>query len=231
MKGIKTMSPKAGFILVQDIVPRIRRGVMRGVKTLGGEDIEELIQDATAHAALLLHRAEESGKEVSCGNIAYYALLHTRSGRRSTGGSRTDAMAPGTQLDGNSCLLSFEEPVGFDPETGEAVVLGEMLADNDADPSVAAARNIDWAEFLGGHNRRYTSMVMTAVNGKPLRSLKKKFRVSDSGISGLKHRLAADVREVMGEDVLDEVCRKPRWHGSLVVEHEKAACRAERNRA
>ena len=227
------MSPKAGFILVQDIVPRIRYGVCsgRGVKTVGGEDIEELIQDATAHAALLLHRAEESGKQVSCGNIAYYALLHTRSGRRSTGGSRTDAMAPGTQLDAKSCVLSFEEPVGSDPETGEAVALGDMLAGDDVDPSVAAARNIDWEDFLRGHDRRYTAVVMTAVNGKPLRSLKKRFRVSDSGISGLKHRLAADVREAMGADVLDEVCRKPRWHGSLVVEHEKAACRADRNRA
>jgi len=227
------MSPKAGFILVQDIVPRIRYGVCsgRGVKTVGGEDIEELIQDATAHAALLLHRAEESGKEVSCGNIAYYALLHTRSGRRSTGGSRTDVMAPGTQLDGKSCVLSFEEPVGFDHETGEAVALGDMLAGDDVDPSVAAARNIDWEEFLGGHDRRYTSMVMSTVNGKPLRGLKRRFRLSDSGISGLKHRLAADVREIMGEDVLDEVCRKPRWHGSLAVEHEKAACRSARNRA
>jgi len=227
------MSPKAGFILVQDIVPRIRYGVCsgRGVKTVGGEDIEELIQDATAHAALLLHRAEESGKEVSCGNIAYYALLHTRSGRRSTGGSRTDVMAPGTQLDGKSCVLSFEEPVGFDHETGEAVALGDILAGDDVDPSVAAARNIDWEEFLGGHDRRYTSMVMSTVNGKPLRGLKRRFRLSDSGISGLKHRLAADVREIMGEDVLDEVCRKPRWHGSLAVEHEKAACRSARNRA
>ena len=227
------MSPKAGFILVQDIVPRIRYGVCsgRGVKTVGGEDIEELIQDATAHAALLLHRAEESGKEVSCGNIAYYALLHTRSGRRSTGGSRTDVMAPGTQLDGKSCVLSFEEPVGFDHETREAVALGDMLAGDDVDPSVAAARNIDWEEFLGGHDRRYTSMVMSTVNGKPLRGLKRRFRLSDSGISGLKHRLAADVREIMGEDVLDEVCRKPRWHGSLAVEHEKAACRSARNRA
>jgi hypothetical protein len=203
---------------------------MRGIKTVGAEDIEELIQDATAHAALLLHRAEESGKQVSCGNVAYYALLHTRSGRRSTGGSRADVMAPGTQLDGKSCVLSFEEPVGFDAETGEAVALGEMLAGDDVDPSVAAARNIDWGEFLSDHDRRYTSMVMTTVNGKPLRGLKKRFRLSDSGISGLKTRLAADVREAMGEDVLDEVCRKPQWHGSLAVEHEKVACRADRRR-
>jgi len=111
------------------------------------------------------------------------------------------------------------------------VALGDILAGDDVDPSVAAARNIDWEEFLGGHDRRYTSMVMSTVNGKPLRGLKRRFRLSDSGISGLKHRLAADVREIMGEDVLDEVCRKPRWHGSLAVEHEKAACRSARNRA
>jgi len=123
------MSPQAGFILVQEIVPRIRCCVMKGVKTVGGEDIEELIQDATAHAALMLHRAEESGKQVSCGNIAYFALLHTRCGRRSTGGSRTDVMAPGTQLDGKSCVLSFEEPVGFDSETGEAVAPAEIEAE------------------------------------------------------------------------------------------------------
>jgi hypothetical protein len=29
---------------------------------------------------------------------------------------------------------------------------------------------------------------------------------------------------------LDEVSRKPRWHVCLAVEHEKAACRSERNR-
>jgi hypothetical protein len=64
------MSPKAGFILVQDIVPRIHCGVMKSVKTVGGEDVEELIQDATGHAALLVHRAEESGEQVSFGNVA-----------------------------------------------------------------------------------------------------------------------------------------------------------------
>ena len=136
------MSPRAGFVLVDEIVPRIRAGVLRGVNQVGGEDIEELIQDTIAHAALLLHRVEESGKQVTAGNIAYYAILHARSGRRSTGGSRTDVLASGTQLDGKSRMLSFEEPVGLDSETGEVVLLGELLAGVHDDPAAAAARNI-----------------------------------------------------------------------------------------
>ena len=222
------MSPRAGFVLVQEILPRIRSGVLRGVRQVGSEDIEELIQDATAHAALLLHRVEESGKQVSAGNIAYYALLHTRSGRRSTGGSRTDVMASGTQLDGRSSVLSFEEPVGLDPDTGETVSLGELLGGGHEDPSQAAARNLDWEEFLGGHDQRYPAMAITVANGKSLRTLKKKFRLSDSAISSLKHRMAADIREAMGEDVLREVMRSPRWRGDITVEHEKALCRGAR---
>lgn len=122
------MSPHARFVLTEKIVPRIRKGVLRGIKAVGGEDIEELIQDTVAHAALLLHWAEEAGKEVSAGNIADYSLLHARSGRRSTSGSRADAFAPGTQLDGRSRVLSFEEPVSLDQETGETIALGELLA-------------------------------------------------------------------------------------------------------
>ncbi len=150
------MSPRASFVLTEEIVPRICKGILRSARAVGSEDIEELIQDCTAHAALLLHRVEETGKQVSAGNNAYFAILHTRSARRSTGASRTDVMASGTQLDGRSALLSFEEPVGIDSETGETVSLGELLASEHEDPSTAAARNIDWSDFLGAHDRRYT---------------------------------------------------------------------------
>ncbi len=224
------MSPQAGLVLMEEIAPRLRGAIPQCVRKVGAEDDEELLQDGLTMAAEMLHNLEERGKSVTPGNVAYYCLLHLKSGRRSYSGGRTDVMGSGTQLDHSSMVLSFEEEVGFDAETGEAVPLGEMLAGDDVDPSVAAARNIDWEEFLGGHDRRYTSMVMSTVNGKPLRGLKRKFRLTDSGISGLKSRLAADVREAMGEDVLDEVCRKPRWHGSLAVEHEKVACRADRRR-
>jgi len=125
-------------------------------------------------------------------------------------------------------VLSFEEPVGFDAETGEESTLGEMLGANYDDPSRAAARNLDWSEFLAGRDWRYGAMALAAAAGSPLRVLKKQFRVSDSTLSKLRRRLAADIRESMGEAVLAEVCRPPRWKGDLAVENEKAACRAER---
>jgi len=63
-------------------------------------------------------------------------------------------------LDGKSCALSLEEPVGFDSETGEAVALGDLLAGTHEDPSEAVARNLDWAEFLQGRDRRDVALAL-----------------------------------------------------------------------
>jgi hypothetical protein len=52
---------------------------------IGCEDPEELAQDAIAIAAGLVVSAENRGKKVSPGNIAYYAVGLIRQGRRSTG--------------------------------------------------------------------------------------------------------------------------------------------------
>jgi hypothetical protein len=85
-KGIQ-MSPQAGWILQEEVVPRLRASIPRNVNPVGSEDAQELIQDATAIAAQMLHNVELAGKTVTPGNIAYYALQHLKSGRRSTGAS------------------------------------------------------------------------------------------------------------------------------------------------
>src|SRR3954471_2877739 len=92
-------------------------------------------------------------------SVAYYTIQHLKSGRRSTGNSRADVMATGTQLDLKSSVLSTEEEVGFDEELGEPIVLGEMLASRADDPSIAAGRNVDWQEFLEAHDDRYRVIV------------------------------------------------------------------------
>ena len=107
------MSPSAGCLLVEQIAPRLRALVPKSVKPVGAEDAEELVQDAIVIAAQMLHRVELSGKKFTPGKIAYYAVLHMRSGRRSQGSSRIDTMAQGTQLDHKSTVLSFEEEVGY----------------------------------------------------------------------------------------------------------------------
>jgi len=52
-----------------------------------------LIQDATCLAARILHNAEQKGKKVTAGNIAYYSIQHSKSGRRSSGNSCVDVLA------------------------------------------------------------------------------------------------------------------------------------------
>ena len=118
------MTAQAGDLLVEQIAPRLRALVPKSVKPVGAEDTEELVQDAIVIAAQMLHRVELSGKKFTPGNIAYYALLHMRSGRRSQSANRTDTMAPGTQLDHKSTVLSFEEEVGYDPELDAPITLG-----------------------------------------------------------------------------------------------------------
>ena len=164
------MSPRAGFVLLDQIAPRLRAAIP-AIKPVGSEDAEELLQDGLTMAAQLLHAVEVRGKQVTAGNIAYYVILHLKSGRRSQSASRSDVLNPATMLDSKSLALSLEEPVGLNPDTGETVALGEMLAGTHEDPATTAARNIDWAEFLDGHDERYTTLVQCAVSGQPANSL------------------------------------------------------------
>jgi hypothetical protein len=92
------MSPQAGWILQEEIVPRLRSAIPRNVNYVGSEDAEELIQDARCLAAKLLDNAERANKTVTPGNIAYFTILHMKSGRRSTGASNADVLGSATQL-------------------------------------------------------------------------------------------------------------------------------------
>ncbi len=171
-----------------------------------------------APVAQMLHPLEARGKEVTVGNICYCITLLIKSGRRSQSANRTDALSPGAMLDGKSRAPSLEELVGLNPGIGETVALGEMLAGVHEDPAAVAARNIDWAEFLDGHDDRYAALVRCAVAGQPANTLKRKLKVSDSTLSTFKRNLAADIREAMGEDVLDVVCRQPLWQAGIEAE-------------
>jgi len=56
------MSPQAGWILQEEVVPRLRSSIPRAVRCVGAEDAEELIQDATVIATRMIIRAETQGK-------------------------------------------------------------------------------------------------------------------------------------------------------------------------
>ena len=224
------MTAQAGITLVEEITPRLRTLVPKSVKPVGGEDAEELLQDAITIAAQMLYRVEVSGKTVTPGNIAFYTILHMRSGRRSQGSSRVDTMGIGTQLDGNSSVLSFEEEVGYDPELDEPITLGQLLASEHEDPSMVAARNIDWELFIATHDYRYGLMIKGIAEGQSLKATAERSGHLYMSLYGLKEKMAEDVRQYLGDEALADSVQKPKWKACVNRDREKTACRADRRR-
>jgi hypothetical protein len=223
------MSPHAGFVLLEEIAPRLK-AVIPHIKPVGAEDAEELLQDAMCVAAQMLHNLEQRGKQVTPGNVCYYVTLHMKSGRRSHSAGRTDVMSSGTALDGKSCVLSFEEPAGIDAETGEEIPLGDMLAGHGDDPSISASRLLDWNQFLDTHDDRYSDFVCDLAVGKNAMESAENRNESYFRVRQLKEKLADDLREYFGDDAIADSLRIPGWRGNINADHERAACRADRRR-
>jgi hypothetical protein len=221
------MSPQAGWLLQEEIVPRLRSAIPRSVNYVGCEDPEELIQDATAMAAKLMHNVEEQGKSVTPGNIAYYTILHLKSGRRSYGTSRVDALGIGTQLKGRSSVNSLDEPLE-ESELGERFTLNDVFSNDSEDPAQIAARKMDWEALCAGLTGREQALIEHLLAGKNLSAVALKFKVSLSTMQQCKNRLAVRIMEYMGPDILIEVRHLPGWKNDLNTTREKLACRCER---
>jgi hypothetical protein len=225
------MSPQAGVVLVQEIAPRLRNAIPQCVRKVGAEDDEELLQDGLTMAAQMLDNLELRGKQVTPGNVAYYCLLHLKSGRRSYSGGRTDVMGSATQLDHGSMVLSFEEEVGYDSELDEAIRLGDMLTCSKDDPSMAGARNLDWEEFVEAHDCRYLCIIHDLATGRTMLETARACGMTYPGIREVRDRLVEDLEEWMGEDLIADSAHVPSWRGNILVDKEKMACRADRRRA
>jgi len=234
------MSPRAGFILQDQVVPRLRSAIPNCVHCVGAEDAQELIQDSIAMAAKMLHNTEQAGKklvqfpskqgnEVSAGNISYYVIEHIKSGRRSTGSSTVDVYGSGTQLKGNTRLNSLEEVVASSDENGgEIFELHDVLSRDEEDPGTKAARKMDWSQFVSGLTAREQAVIECLVEGRSLRHAAKRFRVCDSTMQGDKRNLAVKILEFHGADILVQVQRTPRWKQDLEATREKLACKHDR---
>ena len=223
------MSPQAGWILQEEVVPRLKASIPRIVNQVGAEDPEELIQDAIVMAAKLMHTVECQGKTVTAGNIAYYTILHMKSGRRSYGSSTTDVCGISTQLNGSTRLSSLEEPAAMDGETGgELLAFHDVLSQDQDDPGMIAARKLDWQSLLARLTEREKAIIVAVLGGRTVSDVALVFKVSRSAMQQCKNRLVELIQEFMGMDILVEVRRLPGWRDDLNTTKEKLACRFER---
>jgi DNA-directed RNA polymerase specialized sigma24 family protein len=223
------MSPQTGWLLQEQVVPRLRAVIPHTVHRVGCEDAEELIQDATAMAAGIFHQAEAAGKKVAASSVAYYSIQHCRSGRRSVGHSCADVHGTATQLHGRTRLHSMEEVVASDEETGgEIFTFNDVLSNEQEDPSTRAARKLDWESFCAGLPERERVVVVLVAEGKTLRDAARYLGISESSMQTSKRRLGVKILEFMGTDIMFEVRRRPQWRNSLEATRERQACRVQR---
>ena len=224
------MSPQAGWILRDEIAPRIAAVVPRSIQAVGAEDHAELVQDGITMAAKMIDRVEAQGKlgKVTASNIAYYTIQHLKSGRRAGGSSTVDIMATATQLNGSTRLHSLNEVVSESECGNEIFELQDVISNEREDPSTQAARNIDWDAFLAGLSYAEMLVVEFLSAGKSLREAGRKAGLSDSSMQNYRKKVALKLLEAMGADILKDIALTPSWRIGLDCERELMACRADR---
>ena len=224
------MSPQAGWILRDEIAPRIAAVVPRSIQAVGAEDHAELVQDGITMAAKMIDRVEAQGKlgKVTASNIAYYTIQHLKSGRRANGSSSVDIMATATQLNGSTRLHSLNEVVSQSEAGDEIFELQDVISNEREDPSTQAARNIDWDAFMAGLSYVEMLVVEFLSAGKTLREAGRKVGLSDSTMQNYRKKIAVKLLEAMGSDILKDIAQIPGWRIGLDCERELMACRADR---
>ncbi len=222
------MSPQAGWLLIHEIVPRLRTSIPGAVRCVGAEDQAELVQDGTAIAAKMLHSAEAAGKQVTAGNIAYYAVQNLKSGRRSTGFHKSDPLHPGAQLSGRSRVQSVDEVVSGEDSGDETLTLNDVLASRGDDPASEAGRRLDWEGLIANLDNVTTTILRALVDGQELTMLVPRLGLSRSSLQNHKKRLAVLIREFLGPDILILVQQRPGWVDGIYAAREKVSCRWER---
>ena len=123
----------------------------------------------------------------------------------------------------------MEEVVAIDELTGGEILLHDVLSNNDADdPSIVAARNLDWQEFVADLPARERVVVKFLIEGASGSAIARKLKVDSSKIRAIKQHLAQAIVEFTGPDILVQIQRKPGWKNDLDATKERLACRVEK---
>ncbi len=223
------MSPENEYLLLHDVVPRLRSAIRIAVAHVGSEDTQELLQDGIVMAAKILTSATRKGKRVTAGNVAYYTLQHLRSGRRTVGYSSVDVLASGTQLNGRSAVGSIHEEVPMSSETDETVPVSELLSRDEEDPSTKATRRLDWQEFYRTQDRNGRQLLTCIAEGQSPREIADQLKLTRLAVRERTDQLRTAVKSFFGDGVIAEVCRSPQWFNDLRAVKEHLAWRGDRN--
>jgi hypothetical protein len=222
------MSPTAGSLLVDEIIPRLQNSIPMSVSRFGSEDIEELVQDGTVLAAQILISAESKGKNVSAGNVVFYTIRLLQSGRRSTGSSKTDVLSIGTQMSRRSSVDYLDADTDSPSDATAGPSLCELLFHDKGDPAFVSMRKLDWESFVASLDERLLAFFEWVAQGKELSRLATLWKTTPSVIAKVRKDLASKLQEFFGADLWTMLTDEPAWKDGLRVARERMACRYDR---
>jgi hypothetical protein len=110
-------------------------------------------------------------------------------------------------------------------DTGAAITLGDVFANDQEDPGTLAARNMDWETFFERQSHRGRMLLTVVAEGCTLRDVAHMLGVSDSLMQGEKRKVASALKDFMGADILAEVNRQPMWRNNLMAGRERRGWR------
>src|SRR5205823_1483796 len=109
----------------------------------------------------------------------------------------------------------LEEEVAYDPELDEAIRLGDLLTCSKDDASTAAARNLDWEEFIEMHDYRYGVIAQDMAFGRNVVETARSVGLGCSSAIALKNKMAAELVEYMGSSAVADSAKIPSWRSNL----------------
>jgi hypothetical protein len=189
-------------LLLQEVAPRLRAAIPQTIPIVVPDDPEELLQDGLAMAIQIHRGTVKSRKKVSPGNLAHYALLHLRSGRRSTGIKKNDVLHPAAQLNGHAKVRSMDEPVSDGEDGDEPLTLHDCLAASADDPVTAAARRLDWTSVIQSLDRTAKAILIALIEGRELTLLVSRLKRSRTALQYDKAKLGRLIQDHLGPDIL-----------------------------
>lgn len=224
------MSPDAGLMLLNEVVPLISGAIARGaVKPFGCEDVEELQSEGCALAASILDSAEMRGKPVSAGNIAFYALQALKSGRRSCSAGRSDVLSPAAQADGRVVVMSMDASIcDAENEGDQDLTLHDALAASQEDGASAAGRRIDWDAVMQRIDERKRKVIALTAEGMNTQDIADSTQVSSPRICQLRVSVGPAILNAWGSNGIAECSKVPAWASGVHAERERRAARYSR---
>jgi hypothetical protein len=129
-------------------------------------------------------------------------------------------MSPGCQIDGKARHEWLDDEIEM--EFGDIGTLHDVIAPHayqgqEPDPAEEAARNLDWEMFLASHPPCHRTAILVLVEGGTMREAGKRCGLKDSAALNLKRRIAADLIEFFGEEVIRRLLDgvRPGWESDL----------------